>query len=246
MKKHLLLLLCLTLCLIYNSSQAQTTDSTKELTFRRSLVNLKKLTFKSVERGARKIYTHIKFKELTQEHQLVAILPIEIVIDKDELYHTPIQELHHEAFIEANNAYPVMFASLQKEKTFNHYNINFQDISTTQRILAEHNFTAEILKNTPASKLAALLGVDAIITCSIVREEKLVAQAKAKDNFRRSKRLVGPSAGTATVHIYDGKNNELLWQFERLLTAGLGSNFDQTIVNLSNRMALAFPYFKPL
>ena len=76
--------------------------------------------------------------------------------------------------------------------------------------------------------------------------KNLVAEAKLFDNFKRSKGLIGPSAGTATVHIYNGKTNELLWQFERLLTAGLGHNIDENIFNLSNHMALAFPYFKPL
>ena len=139
-----------------------------------------------------------------------------------------------------------MFASLQKEKAMHHFHINFQDISETQRILAENNLTPDRLKITPAAQLAALLGVDAIITCSIVRDVKLVAEAKTLENFRRSKGLVGPSAGTATVNIYDGKNNELLWQFERLLTAGLGNNIHETFLNLGNRMAMAFPYFKPL
>ncbi len=234
MNKQILLLLCLCFSLGYpvRQAQAQSNDSTQEVTFRHSLLNLQKLTFKSVEKGVRKIYTHIKFKELTQEHHQVAILPIEITIDKDELYHTPVQEINHRAFVEAQNAYPVIFASLQKEKVFNHYHINFQDISTTRRILAEHNLTPAVLKKMPPNKLAALLGVDAIITCSIVREEKLVAEAKAKDNFRRAKGFVGPSAGTATVHIYDGKNSELLWQFERLLTGNA--------VNLRKIIGLVF------
>ena len=244
MKKHLLLLLCLCFCLAYHSSRAQTDESA--LKIRHPKFSLKKLTFKSVESGVRRIYTHIKFKELTQKHHQVAILPVEIIIDKDEVHHTPVQNLNHRAFVEAKNAYPILFASLQKEKAMHRYHINFQDISETQRILTENNLTSDIVKRTPAAQLAALLGVDAIVTCSIVRDEKLVAEAKALENFRRSKGLVGPSAGTATINIYDGKNNELLWQFERLLTAGLGNNMHETILNLGNRMAMAFPYFKPL
>jgi len=175
-------------------------------------------------------------------------LPIEIVIDQDAHNHTPYLDLQYRAIIEAKNAYPIIFATLQKEKVFNHYSINFQDIGTTQRLLTENNITPDSLKKLSPSTLASLLGVDAIITCNIIiiREEKLVAEAKLFDNFKRSKGLIGPSAGTATVHIYNGKTNELLWQFERLLTAGLGHNIDETIFNLSNCLALAFPYFKPL
>ncbi|KAA5546556.1 hypothetical protein [Adhaeribacter rhizoryzae] len=246
MKKHLLLLWCLVLGLTYHSSVAQTNQTAPELNIRQPKFSFKKLTFKSVESGVRKIYTHIKFKELTQQHHQVAILPIEIIIDQDDVDQSPAQDLNYRAFVEAKNAYPIMFASLQKEKFFHHYNINFQDISVTQQILLENNFTPEQLKITSPTKLATLLGVDAIITCSIVRDEKLVSEAKTFENLRRSKRLVGPSAGTATVNIYDGKNDELLWQFERLLTAGLGNNMHETILNLSNRMAMAFPYFKPL
>ncbi|GEO05993.1 hypothetical protein AAE02nite_36570 [Adhaeribacter aerolatus] len=246
MKKRLLFLLCFNLCLAYHHSRAQTTQPAPDVNFRQPWLNLQKLTFKSVESGVRKIYTHIKFKELTQKHHQVAILPVEIIIDQNEISHMPAQDLNHRAFVEAKNAYPILFASLQKEKVMHRYNINFQDISETQRILSENDLTPDKLKSTPAAKLAALLGVDAIITCSIVRDEKLVAEAKTLENLRRSKGLVGPSAGTATVNIYDGRNNELLWQFERLLTAGLGNNMHETMLNLGNRMAMAFPYFKPL
>jgi hypothetical protein len=50
-------------------------------------------------------------------------------------------------------------------------------------------------------------GADAPSTvyCSINPEEKGIAGAGLRDNRKRLPALVGPRAGTATAHLYDGK-----------------------------------------
>ncbi|WP_026462472.1 hypothetical protein [Adhaeribacter aquaticus] len=209
-----------------------------------SEVKLKKEKVKAPDRGVRKILTHKKFKELTQEHKQVAILPIDIIIDKDPKYHTPVQELQHRAYLEAQNAYPVLFACLQKEKYFKIKNITIQDISRTKQLLEENNITAESLKTLSAQQLASVLGVDAIVSCTIERDEKLVSQARLFENLKRFKKMAGPSAGKAIVSLHNGQTNDLLWQFERELTSTLGNNFEQTVFHLGEKIALDFPYFR--
>jgi hypothetical protein len=50
-------------------------------------------------------------------------------------------------------------------------------------------------------------------------------------------------SGTAKVHLYDGRTNEKLWQFQGLLTANLGSTIDQTIRSVGSMVANELPYF---
>ena len=70
-----------------------------------------------------------------------------------------------------------------------------------------------------------------------------MAEANLRHNLKRISGLAGPSAGKATAHLYDGKTNEQLWEFEGLLTGSLGWNIDQTIRSVGSMVADELPYF---
>jgi hypothetical protein len=189
-----------------------------------------------------KAITSGQFQQLSRTHRVIAILPVEVYIAPDAPGPAN-RALGYRARVEATNLYRVLFAFLQREN-FKHANpLKLQDISLTQRLLANHKLDGAALKQLPPARLAALLGVDAVLFCSIHREERLVAEATLRHNLRRMSGWAGPSAGTASAHLYDGKTNEELWQFEGLLTANLGRDIDQTIRSIGSMVAHELPYF---
>jgi hypothetical protein len=191
---------------------------------------------------ARTAITSAQFQQLSRSHQVIAILPAEVHIAQ-EFPGIPKPALRSRALVEAKNFYRVLFAFLQRENSAHASPLKFQDIALTLRLLESHNLDAAAQKQLPPARLAALLGVDAILFCSINREEKLVAEANLRHNLKRISGLAGPSAGTATAHLYDGKTNEQLWVFEGLLTGNLGWNIDQTMRSVGSMVADELPYF---
>jgi hypothetical protein len=186
--------------------------------------------------------TSAQFPELSRSHQMIALIPVEVHITQ-EVAGPASGQLRHRALVEAQNFYCVLFAFLQRERSLHVSSLKFQDITLTQHLLNAHALDAAALRQVPPTQLAAWLGVDAILFCRINREEKLVAEANLRHNLKRMAGLAGPSAGTATAHLYDGKTNEKLWQFEGLLTANLGRNIDQTMRSLGSMVANELPYF---
>jgi hypothetical protein len=241
--KHLVLLLCFfgPLC-ITQKSYGQLYPLVKFPTPNPELQYFYQSQIGKIDIGLNKIYRHDHFKELAQKHRLVAILPLEVSIKKETTKRFRAQQLARRALIEAKNGYFVLYASLLRVKASHSGTLEIQDITTTQNLLAENNISTADIKNIPPATLTSLLGVDAIIFCKIERDEKLVAEANWFQNLKRFKGIAGASAGTATVSLYDTQN-ELLWQFEGLLTATLGTNFDQTICSLGRKTASKIPYF---
>lgn len=190
---------------------------------------------------ARTVITFEHFRELSRHHQTIAILPVEVYIAREEA--GPNSQLGYRALVEAKNWYRVLFAFLQLENSSHHNRIQVQDIAHTQRLLESQHLEAAALRQMPPAQLAALLGVDAVLFCSIDREEKLVAEANLLHNLKRISGLAGPSAGKASAQLYDGKTNEKIWQFEGLLTGNLGLTMDQTIKSVSSIVAHELPYF---
>jgi hypothetical protein len=186
--------------------------------------------------------TSAQFQELSRSHQVIAILPVQVHIAQ-EAPGPASHQLHYRALVEAKNFYCVLFAFLQRANSQHANPLKLQDIALTQRLLASHALEATDLRQVAPARLAALLGVDAVLFCSIDRQEKLVAEANLRHNLKRMAGLAGPSAGTASAHLYDGKTNEKLWQFEGLLTAELGRNIDETIRSVGSLVAHELPYF---
>jgi hypothetical protein len=185
--------------------------------------------------------TSAQFQLLSRSHQVIAILPVEVHIAQEKPGPAS-RQLRHRALVEAKNFYCLLFAFLQRQKSDYAHPLQVQDIALTQRLLESQALDAAALRQLPPARLAALLGVDAILFCRINREEKLVAEASFRHNLKRISGLAGPSAGTATAHLYDGKTNEQLWQFQGLLTANLGRNIDETIRSVGSMVAHELPY----
>jgi hypothetical protein len=229
----LLLALVLQLSAVRSCPAAGLPDKTKK-TARKS-----KRHWQPVSRSAT---TFAPFQELSRSHQVIALLPVEVHIAQD--HPGPASgQLRHRAGVEARNFYCLLFAFLQRENSQHANPLQVQDIALTQRLLAAHALDAAALRQLPPARLAALLGVDAVLFCSINREEKLVAEANLRHNLKRIAGLAGPSAGTATAHLYDGRTNAKLWQFEGLLTADLGSTIDETMRSVGSLVANDLPYF---
>lgn len=191
---------------------------------------------------SRRAVTSDRFEQLSRSHRVIAILPVEVHITPD-VPDPANRSLRHRARVEASNFYSVLFAFLQRENREHASRLKLQDISLTRRLLASHQLEGATFKQVPPARLAALLGVDAVLFCSIDRQERLVAQANLRHNLKRISGWAGPSAGTASAHLYDGKTNEQLWHLEGLLTAELGRNMDQTIRSIGRMVAHHLPYF---
>lgn len=230
----LLLALFIQLLVIYACPAAEGPGRRKNASPRSSKKHWQPVSCKAV--------TSDQFQHLSRSHRTIALLPVEVHIAPNAPGPTN-RALGYRAWVEATNFYHVLFAFLQRKNSAHAGGLKLQDISLTQRLLANHQLEGAALKQVPPARLAALLGVDAVLFCSIHREERLVAEANLRHNLKRISGWAGPSAGTASALLYDGKTNERLWQFEGLLTANLGRDIDQTIRSIGSLVAHELPYF---
>tara|TARA_B110000014_G_scaffold64522_1_gene43880 strand:- start:317 stop:979 length:663 start_codon:yes stop_codon:yes gene_type:complete len=196
--------------------------------------------------GMKEIYQNPNFKNLSKNHQTVAILPFVVVLGGKAL-----QEMGEEMGnvdqlpMQLQNEGKLFQASIYSRflKKSKNYRISFQDTDRTNALLRKAGITYDDLEWADMAEVASALGVDAVIVGNVYREKGMNQGGAAAMAILIG---VGGATGSAKLNlkIFNGDDGSKLWQYTHRAKGGLGSNVDDIVLQLMKQVSRRFPYKK--
>ncbi len=192
--------------------------------------------------GQKNIYESGKFDEISQHHEVLAILPFLTRLDlKTDLSNEELRALERKEGLAVQNALETYFSKRKKKKKFS---VAFQNTQNTNAILAKNNITYSNIDVYTIKELSELLGVDGIISgnldLNILLSKGVPTEFSIIDYF-----LGEANYGRIGIKISDGKLGKLLWKYEKQITKKTGKNTDDLIDRMMKMAAKKFPYDRP-
>ncbi len=187
------------------------------------------------------IFESNRFDELTEEHEVLAIVPfitqldLERNISKEEL-----KNLAQKEGYAVQDALETYFSRRKKRKKFN---VDFQNVEETNALLSKNGITYESIDIRTVKELSEILGVDGIISGSLdlnVLLSKGVSTDFSLLDYFRGK----TDYGRIGIKISDGSTGKLLWKYEKIITKKTGKNTDELIDKMMKAASRKFPYDK--
>jgi hypothetical protein len=119
--------------------------------------------------GGHRYYTSSGFDQQTSKHKLVAILPAEMIFTGTQPKKLTPEDIAKIEETESRAYQQSLYNSILRHANTRKYvtTINFQDISSTTKILEENNITAAEASKKNDAESAKLLGVDAVVRMRI-------------------------------------------------------------------------------
>ena len=129
---------------------------------------------------------------------------------------------------------------LRRSEKFD-YTVTFQDVTRTNAKLKEAGIAYKDLKTTDRTKLAQILGVDAIMQDRLSMEKPMSEGAAIAVGL-----LVGAWGSTnkvnTTINIHDGASGNLLWKYDYEAAGSVGSSTAKLVDALMRNASKKFPY----
>ncbi|EMR01999.1 hypothetical protein [Cesiribacter andamanensis] len=193
----------------------------------------------------REIYTNPQFSTIAKDHKTLAILPFKAIIKlrpKQMEQYTP-EEYSEMLKQEGLAVQSAMHSYFLKRKGQHEFFVDFQDVNTTNAILAKNGVTDENITSFTPQELAGMLGVDGVVGGTLNTDKPMSDGAAIAMNV-----LVGFSgptnSGKCTININDGASGALLWKYEKSLSRDLGSDTNSIINAMMRKASRKFPYNK--
>ncbi len=187
------------------------------------------------------IYENRKFDELTEEHEVLAMMPfiayleLKEVVDRDEL-----KVLAEREGYAVQNALETYFSKRKQRKKFN---VDFQNINNTNALLAQNGIDYDNIDIHTTQELCKILDVDGIISgnlnLNILLSEGVPTDFNLLDYFSGD-----ANYGRIGVKISDGESGKLLWKYENEISKKTGKNTTELIDKMMKAASRKFPYDK--
>lgn len=207
---------------------------------------------------SRKYYTSSFFDQQTAGHKLIAVLPSEIVLTgkkpeqltEDQI--ARIEEDESRAFQMALYSNILQHADTRRYFMF----VGVQDISTTMAVLEQNNISLRDSWKLDDKKLAALLGVDAVVRMQIRKKRYMSDYASYGVSIARdvishtplgTKLPIPRSLGTTEdIYAYCSvvSNSVTLWNHNYKAAADWDNPANVIIENITENFGKEFPYKK--
>src|SRR5690606_31004735 len=193
----------------------------------------------------REIYVNPNFSSLAKDHKVLAILPFKAIVKlrpKQMKSITPeqLEQLQKDEGMAVQSALQSYFL---KRKEQHGLRISFQDIGTTNALLAKKGINQSNIDTYTPQELCEILEVDALVTGLLSTDKPMSDGASAALGL-----LVGfygsTNSGKCTININDGTSGELLWKYEKTLSRSLGSDTNTVINTMMRKASRKFPYIK--
>ena len=185
------------------------------------------------------IYESNKFDDLSEDHQVLAIIPFLTKLDlTDDISKTELKNLEEKEGYAVQNALETYFSKRKKKKKFS---VEFQNIKNTNAILAQNDISFKNIDVYTIKQLSEILGVDGIISGNIDLNVLLSNGVSTDFNFMD---YFSGSAnyGRIGVKISDGDSGKLLWKYEKEINKKSGKNTNDLIDRMMKLAARKFPY----
>ncbi len=185
------------------------------------------------------IYESDAFDELSQKHEVLAILPFITHLDlKENLTKDQLKAMEKKEGLAVQNALESYFSQRKKKKKFS---VDFQNIKNTNAILAQNNITFENMDIYTTKQLSELLQVDGIISgnldLNVLLSDGVAAKFSIIDYF-----LGEANYGRIGIKISDGDKGKLLWKYEKEINKKSGKNTTDMIDRMMKLASRKFPY----
>lgn len=190
-----------------------------------------------------KIYKSANFNTALAKHKTVAILPAEVTM---QLRPNEAKKLTSEQIEDMNvkTAYDIqekMYGWFLRRGDKYDYTVKFQDVTRTNAKLKEAGIAYKDLSTTDRSKLAQILGVDAVMQDRLNMEKPMSEGAAVAVGV-----LVGAWGNTnkvnTTINIHDGASGDLLWKYDYEASGSVGSSPARLVDALMKNATKKFPY----
>ncbi len=185
------------------------------------------------------IYESDAFDELSQKHEVLAILPFITHLDlKENLTKDELKAMEKKEGLAVQNALESYFSQRKKKKKFS---VDFQNTKNTNAILAQNNITFENMDIYTTKQLSELLQVDGIISGNL--DLNVLLSDGVATNFSIIDYFLGEANyGRIGIKISDGDKGKLLWKYEKEINKKSGKNTNDMIDRMMKLASRKFPY----
>lgn len=189
------------------------------------------------------IYKSTDFSSALTRHKTVAILPAEVSIQlrPNQAKGTTAEQMEDMRLKTAYDVQEKMQGWFLRRGEKYHYTVTFQDVIKTNALLKEAGIAYGDLKTTDRSKLAKVLGVDAVMQDRLSMEKPMSEGAAVAVGL-----LVGAWGNTnkvaTTINIHDGSSGNLLWKYDYEASGSVGSSTTRLVDALMRNATKKFPY----
>lgn len=185
------------------------------------------------------IYESNSFDDLTEAHQVLAIVPFITHLDlENEISKKELKSREEKEGYAVQNALETYFSQRKKRKKFS---VEFQNIKNTNALLAKNNIRYDNIDVHTVKELSEILGVDGIISgnldLNVLLSDGVDTEFNVLDFF-----LGDADYGRIGVKISDGTTGKLLWKYEKEINKKSGKNTDDLIDRMMKLAARKFPY----
>lgn len=195
----------------------------------------------SLAMAQKNIYENTNFDELTEDHQVLAIIPFIAHLElKKTVDHDELKTLAQREGYAVQNALETYFSKRKKRKKFN---VDFQNVANTNAILAQNGIDYNNLDIHTTQELCDILKVDGIISGNL--NLNILLSKGVPTNFSLLDYFSGDANyGRIGVKISDGETGKLLWKYENEITKKTGRNTTELIDKMMRTASRKFPYDK--
>lgn len=185
------------------------------------------------------IYESRKFDDLTEDHQILAIIPFLTNLDlEDNITKQELKSREEKEGYAVQNALETYFSRRRKRKKFN---VEFQNIKNTNALLAQNDIHYGNIDVHTIKELSEILGVDGIISGNL--DLNVLLSDGVDTDFSFVDYFLGDADyGRIGVKISDGNTGKLLWKYEKEINKKSGKNTDDLIDRMMKLAARKFPY----
>jgi len=192
----------------------------------------------------------------TADHQRIAVVPFQskINLTKKQQENVTAQQLKELNIAQGKEVQNAVESYLIGQKL----RVRVQSQSVTNSKLKTANIDFEKITDVDVTKLASILGVDAVVVGLIETEQPMSDELArgldvAKGLARQAGGLLGnlsrgvsttTNKGSCSLGLFEKVHGDRLWNFSDDLELGAGSNIKDVIEKLMNRGAKKFPYKK--
>lgn len=206
------------------------------------LFSLVTLLFVASSCGPR-IYKNPDFDDKTARHKIVAIMPADVNIalrpnDMKKITPAQLEEMQTKT---GQNIQDNMYSWFLRRSDRFKYTVSFQDISKTNTLLLKNGITNANIDTKTKEELAAILGVDAIISTNTIMQKPMSEGAAVAVGV-----LLGAWGNTndvkTSINIHDGKDGSLVWKYDYTAAGSVGSDTQSLVNALMRNASRKFPY----
>lgn len=183
------------------------------------------------------------FRSYAPKHKTVAILPASVTIElrPNQARNTSAEQLHDMQQKSGVDFQEQIYAWLLRRQQQKAYTVQFQDVMQTNALLRKANLSADDMRTHSAQELAALLGVDAVLTTSVRTSKPMSDGAAVAVGL-----LVGAWGATnqanITVNINEAQGGKLLWKYDYVAAGSVFSSPANVVNALMRNASRKFPY----